>query len=49
MYVVMTREVCAWQPTRLLRKRFSVKDAGLEVPADTSGPSAQAVGRNSQA
>jgi G patch domain-containing protein 1 len=38
MYGVMTREVCAWQPARLLRKRFGVKDAGLEVPADTSGP-----------
>jgi len=49
MYGVMTREVCAWQPTRLLRKHFGVKDAGLEVPADTSGPSAQAVGLNSQA
>lgn len=42
MYGVMTREVCVWQPARLLCKRFGVKDPDLEVPVDTSGPSAQA-------
>jgi G patch domain-containing protein 1 len=42
MYGVMTREVCMWQPARLLCKRFGVKDPDLEVPVDTSGPSAQA-------
>ncbi|KAG1816446.1 uncharacterized protein BJ212DRAFT_1354770 [Suillus subaureus] len=42
MYGVMTREVCTWQPARLLCKRFGVKDPDLEVPVDTSGPSAQA-------
>jgi G patch domain-containing protein 1 len=44
MYGIMTREVCAWQPARLLCKRFGVKDPDLEVPVDTSGPSAQAAG-----
>ncbi|KAG1724184.1 hypothetical protein EDB19DRAFT_1930151 [Suillus lakei] len=42
MYGVMTREVCTWQPARLLCKRFGVKDPDLEVPVDTPGPSAQA-------
>ncbi|KAG1771048.1 hypothetical protein EV702DRAFT_1137589 [Suillus placidus] len=42
MYGVLTREVCTWQPARLLCKRFGVKDPDLEVPVDTSGPSAQA-------
>ncbi|KAG2357773.1 hypothetical protein BDR07DRAFT_1473341 [Suillus spraguei] len=44
MYGVMTREVCAWQPARLLCKRFGVKEPDLEVPVDTSGPSEQAAG-----
>ncbi|OAX37659.1 hypothetical protein K503DRAFT_719455 [Rhizopogon vinicolor AM-OR11-026] len=38
-YGVMTREVCLWQPARLLCKRFGVKDPNPEVPVDTTGPS----------
>ncbi|KAG1897082.1 uncharacterized protein F5891DRAFT_1050235 [Suillus fuscotomentosus] len=41
MYGVMTREVCTWQPARLLCKRFGVKEPDLDVPDDTSVPSAQ--------
>ncbi|KAG1874342.1 hypothetical protein F4604DRAFT_1764086 [Suillus subluteus] len=37
----MTREVCTWQPVRLLCKRFGVKDPVLAVPVDTSGSSAE--------
>ncbi|KAG2033820.1 hypothetical protein BDR03DRAFT_966558 [Suillus americanus] len=37
MYGVMTREVCTWQPARLLCERFGVKDSVLEVLVDTSG------------
>ncbi|KAG1881293.1 hypothetical protein F4604DRAFT_473060 [Suillus subluteus] len=41
MYGVMTREMCTWQPARLLCERFAVTDAVLEVLVDTSGLSAQ--------
>ncbi|KAG1876508.1 hypothetical protein DFJ58DRAFT_865666 [Suillus subalutaceus] len=41
MYDVMTREVCTWQPARLLCERFGVKDPVLEILVDTSGLSTQ--------
>ncbi|KAG2032011.1 hypothetical protein BDR03DRAFT_64579 [Suillus americanus] len=48
-YGAVMREVCMWQPARLLCKRFGVKVPDLGVPIDTSGPSAQVWCLNSYA
>jgi len=38
MYGALTREVVAWQPSRLLCKRFGVKDPNPDITTDTPMP-----------
>jgi G patch domain-containing protein 1 len=38
MYGALTREIVPWQPSRLLCKRFGVKDPNPDITTDTPMP-----------
>ncbi|KAH9983914.1 hypothetical protein BJV74DRAFT_849131 [Russula compacta] len=44
MYGALTREVVPWQPSRLLCKRFGVKDPNPDITTDTPMPGASSTG-----
>ena len=44
MYGMLTREVVPWQPSRLLCKRFGVKDPNPDITTDTPMPGASNTG-----
>ena len=44
MYGTLTREVIPWQPSRLLCKRFGVKDPNPDITTDTPMPGASNAG-----
>jgi G patch domain-containing protein 1 len=44
MYGMLTREVVPWQPSRLLCKRFGVKDPNPDVTTDTPMPGVPSTG-----
>ena len=49
MYGALTREVVPWQPSRLLCKRFGVKDPNPDVTTDTPMPGVPSAGGNNSA
>ena len=46
MYGTLTREVVPWQPSRLLCKRFGVKDPNPDITTDTPMPGVPSTGGN---
>ena len=46
MYGALTREVVPWQPSRLLCKRFGVKDPNPDITTDTPMPGVPSAGGN---
>ena len=46
MYVALTREIVPWQPSRLLCKRFGVKDPNPDITTDTPMPGVPSAGGN---
>lgn len=46
MYGALTREVVPWQPSRLLCKRFGVKDPNPDITTDTPMPGVPSTGGN---
>jgi len=46
MYGALTREVVPWQPSRLLCKRFGVKDPNPDITTDTPMPGVPSTGSN---
>ena len=46
MYGALTREVVPWQPSRLLCKRFGVKDPNPDITTDTPMPGVSNTGGN---
>ena len=44
MYGALTREIVPWQPSRLLCKRFGVKDPNPDITTDTSMPGVPSAG-----
>ena len=44
MYGALTREIVPWQPSRLLCKRFGVKDPNPDITTDTPMPGASSTG-----
>jgi G patch domain-containing protein 1 len=46
MYGALTREVVPWQPSRLLCKRFGVKDPNPDITTDTPMPGVSDAGGN---
>ena len=46
MYGMLTREIMAWQPSRLLCKRFGVKDPEPDITTDTPMPGVSNTGGN---
>jgi G patch domain-containing protein 1 len=46
MYGALTREIVPWQPSRLLCKRFGVKDPNSDITTDTPMPGVPSTGGN---
>jgi G patch domain-containing protein 1 len=46
MYGALTREIVPWQPSRLLCKRFGVKDPNPDITTDTPMPGVPSAGGN---
>jgi len=46
MYGALTREIVPWQPSRLLCKRFGVKDPNPDITTDTPMPGVPSTGGN---
>jgi len=46
MYGALTREVVPWQPSRLLCKRFGVKEPNADITTDTPMPGVPSTGGN---
>ena len=46
MYGALTREIVPWQPSRLLCKRFGVKDPNADITTDTPMPGVPSAGGN---